>query len=109
MREHLSDPLILSVSHSGSMLLLSALLFDPWLMRVLDHQYSNHITWKRGKTFLFLIAFFAKQPKCVVIAKPAKARSLCCVFLLSGDSRFEIFYNLNLMYLLFYPLAQELL
>lgn len=50
MREHLSHLLILSVSHSGSIPLLSAPPFDPCLMRVLDHQYSNYITWKRGKT-----------------------------------------------------------
>lgn len=51
MREQLSHPLILSVSHSGSMPLLSAPPFDPCLMRVLDHQYSNYITWKRVFSF----------------------------------------------------------
>lgn len=60
MRARLSYPLILSVSHSGSMRLLSAVLFDPSLMRVLDHQYSNYITWKRA---------FAKQCKFIATAK----------------------------------------
>lgn len=62
VREHLSHPLILSVSHSGSMLLLSPLLFDPCLMRVLDHQYSNYITWKRGKPLFFSSQFLQSNP-----------------------------------------------
>lgn len=62
MREHLSHPLILSASHSGSMPLLSAPPFDPCLMRVLDHQYSNYITWKRGTTLFLSSSFLQCNP-----------------------------------------------
>lgn len=42
--------------------LLSAPPFDPCLMRVLDHQYSNYITWKKGKTLFFPSRFSQCNP-----------------------------------------------
>ena len=89
VREHLSHPLIPSVSHSGSTPLPPAPPFDPCLMRVLDHQYSNYITWKRGKTFLSL-PVSTMQPKCIINAKLPDALPLLS-FLLVADTHLKIF------------------
>lgn len=55
--QHVCYLVIVSVSHSGSMMLLFALLFDSCLMRVGDHYYSNYITWKRGLTYFAFLYF----------------------------------------------------
>lgn len=79
--------------------LLSALPFDPCLMRVLDHQYSNYFTWKRGKS-LFRFSWFSQcKPKYIINAKLPDALPLLS-FLLVCDTHLKIFYNSNLLQLL---------
>lgn len=71
----------------------SALPFDPCLMRVLDHQYSNCITWKKKEaknSSLFSSLFFTMQPKSIVNAKLRDALPRLLSSLPVGDSRLKI-------------------
>lgn len=61
--------------------LLSAPPFDPCLMRVLDHQYSNYITWKRGKTLFFSSQFSQCNPTASLMLS-FLMHCLCCLFYL---------------------------
>lgn len=106
MREHFSHPLILSASHSGSMPLLSALPFDPCLMRVLDHQYSNYITWKRGKT-RFLSSLFLQCSPSVSLMLSFLMHCLC--FLFSPAKLILKSFTICIWYTCFLPLCSAII